>query len=346
VGIGTSSPEFKLSLDNDGSIIAKGTFHSGSTLGTTGSGARFIWYPRKAAIRAGDPEGSRWDDSNVGYYSTAMGEGPMASGDGSTAVGLFTIASASGSTAMGNSTMASSDGSTAMGVGTTANGGFSLATGFNTIASGNASTSMGNFTTASGYLSTAMGDHTTAASYLSLAIGSYNVGGGSVDGWVGTDPIFEIGNGGTVFNRSNLLTVRKNGKIGVLNSSPGYLLTMEASGGGYYDASDHQWHNGSSRRLKQDIEPNKLDVLGILNDVKVVQYRFKSEAAENPDAPLHVGFIAEDTPELLTGKDRNSMSTGDCIGLLLAVVKEQQKTVEDQLKRIEGLESEIKAMKE
>ena len=32
VGIGDTAPEFKLSLDNDGGIIAKGTFDSGATL--------------------------------------------------------------------------------------------------------------------------------------------------------------------------------------------------------------------------------------------------------------------------------------------------------------------------
>jgi len=72
-----------------------------------------------------------------------------------------------------------------------------------------------------------------------------------------------------------------------------------------------------------------------LSDVQIVKYRYKTEAAENSDAPYHVGFIAEDTPEILSGKDRNSMSTGDCIGLLLAVVKEQQKDIE-MLKRRMG----------
>jgi hypothetical protein len=62
-----------------------------------------------------------------------------------------------------------------------------------------------------------------------------------------------------------------------------------------------------------------------LSDLQIVKYRFKTEVAENSDAPFHVGFIAEDTPAILSCKDRNSIATGDCIGLLLAVVKEQQK---------------------
>jgi hypothetical protein len=53
VGIGTSTPEFKLSLDDDGGIMAKGEVYSGATLSVLGTGTRLIWYPRKAAFRAG-----------------------------------------------------------------------------------------------------------------------------------------------------------------------------------------------------------------------------------------------------------------------------------------------------
>ena len=129
------------------------------------------------------------------------------------------------------------------------------------------------------------------------------------------------------YDGGNLVTVRGDGNVGIGNEDPGYFLTMETSGGGYYSAADHSWHNGSSRRIKDDIRPNEVDVLKVLNEVKIVNYRFKSEEAPAAPAPVHIGFIAEDAPELLTGKDHNSMATGDCIGLLLAAVQEQQKTI-------------------
>jgi hypothetical protein len=163
-----------------------------------------------------------------------------------------------------------------------------------------------------------------------LAIGQFNIGGGTAGSWVGTDPLFEIGIGMDIGQSArNAVTVLKNGNVGIGDATPDYLLDMEADGvGGYYSASDHQWHGGSSRQLKRDIAPNDLDVQSILNDVRIVKYRFNTEVAENPNAPYHIGFIAEDTPEMLSGKDRNSMATGDCIGLLLAMVKEQQKEIE------------------
>jgi hypothetical protein len=86
-GIGTSSPEFKLTLENDGGIIAKGAFGSGAALTTAGSGPRFIWYPRKAALRAGGVSGAAWDDNAIGNHSVAFGNNNEARGAASVAAG-------------------------------------------------------------------------------------------------------------------------------------------------------------------------------------------------------------------------------------------------------------------
>ncbi len=68
VGIGTASPEFALTLDGDGGILAKGTFGSGDTLSTSGVGARLVWYPRKAAFRVGRVNGDQWDDAQHRHH--------------------------------------------------------------------------------------------------------------------------------------------------------------------------------------------------------------------------------------------------------------------------------------
>jgi len=80
ISIGTSTPEFKLTITNDGGIIATGTYGSGATLQTSGAGTRFIWYPRKAALRAGYVSGAHWDDANIGSYSVAFGNSNRNSG--------------------------------------------------------------------------------------------------------------------------------------------------------------------------------------------------------------------------------------------------------------------------
>jgi hypothetical protein len=117
---------------------------------------------------------------------------------------------------------------------------------------------------------------------------------------------------------------------------------MEASGGGYYNQNTHQWTNGSSRAIKRDIAPNDIDVSELLENLEVVKYRYKTEVAKDEKAPYHIGFIAEDAPKLLAGKDHNGMATGDCIGLLLAAVKDQQKTISALEGKVARLEERLK----
>lgn len=121
IGIGTTTPEFKLSLDTDGGILAKGTFGSGSSLTTSGAGARMIWYPKKASFRAGKVSAAQWNDINIGLYSTAMGINTTASGENSIALGALTTASADYSTALGYNTTASGIFSSAFGAGLSTN---------------------------------------------------------------------------------------------------------------------------------------------------------------------------------------------------------------------------------
>ena len=198
IGIGTTSPEFKLSLDNDGGILAKGTYDEGSALSASGAGTRLIWYPAKAAFRAGYVNGDQWDDTNIGTFSTAIGGSIEASGMASTALGGNTTASGEGATALGYGTNANGDGSTATGLSTTANGDGS----------------------------TAMGISTTADAFISMAIGRFNVGGGTADTWEDEDPLFEIGFGSNASNKENALTVLKNGKVGIGTAIPASLLEV------------------------------------------------------------------------------------------------------------------------
>ncbi len=177
IGLGTKTPEFKLSLEGDGGIIAKGTFGSGEVLSTTGAGTRLIWYPRKGAFRAGGVNGNHWNDANIGNYSFATGFNTRASNDNSTAMGYETTASGLYSTAMGYQTIASGYASTAMGNQTTASGYASTAFGYKTTANGNVSTAFGVKTVA-GPISTAMGYKTIASGFVSIAMGSETIASG------------------------------------------------------------------------------------------------------------------------------------------------------------------------
>ncbi|HRY36901.1 MAG TPA: hypothetical protein P5230_03445, partial [Candidatus Magasanikbacteria bacterium] len=73
VGIGTSTPLAKLSLDGDGAILAQGSFGSGWDGGALGAGTRLMWIPGKAAFRAGYSGGTEWNSSTIGNYSAVVG---------------------------------------------------------------------------------------------------------------------------------------------------------------------------------------------------------------------------------------------------------------------------------
>lgn len=179
IGIGTTNPEFKLSLDNDGGIISKGSLYSGTTLTTSGAGTRMIWYPRKAAFRAGSVEEDRWDDVNIGNNSVAFGENTKASGLGSVAMGLNCHATGQGApVALGNGNIASGNaGAVALGSYTQASGSFgATAIGFMTKATGEGgSTALGNYTEAAGQFgTTAMGTDITVTGRSSFGVNVEN----------------------------------------------------------------------------------------------------------------------------------------------------------------------------
>jgi hypothetical protein len=50
-------------------------------------GARLIWYPKKAAFRAGWVSGDHWDNTKIGLHSNALGYNNVASSEGSTVSG-------------------------------------------------------------------------------------------------------------------------------------------------------------------------------------------------------------------------------------------------------------------
>lgn len=232
-GIGTSSPIALLHTQGtgtgEGNVVFVGEYKS-TTPGAppvSGAGTRMMWYPDKAAFRAGVVNGTQWDIDNIGDGSAAMGFRTIASGESSTAMGHGTIASGEASTAMGLYTTASEIGSTAMGFGSEALNIGSTAMGYSSSASGHTSTAIGYFAYASGNNSTAMGNFTNAPSAYETVIGRYNTTYTpiSTSDWNAADRLFVIGNG-TSSVLSNAMTVLKNGNVGIGTSNPTNALSV------------------------------------------------------------------------------------------------------------------------
>ena len=94
--------------------MARGTFGAGA-VPATGAGTRMMFYPGKAAFRAGQVGtlysqwgaflgngGADWDDANIGVGSVALGSNALASGARSLAIGSYALATGDGSVAIGS----------------------------------------------------------------------------------------------------------------------------------------------------------------------------------------------------------------------------------------------------
>lgn len=80
----------------------------------------------------------------------------------------------------------------------------------------------------------------------------------------------------------------------------------------------------SSRKLKENISDYDESALDIVKRTKIVRYSYIND----PDSYSHIGFIAEDTPEILTGKTKDTMAISDVCGILLKAVQELSEKIE------------------
>jgi trimeric autotransporter adhesin len=352
-------------VDSAGGFVARGTLGRGTIL-ATGAGVRLMWYPRKAAFRAGFADGTQWNDGSIGYYSTAMGQNTtatayhstamgsstMASGASSTAIGSGSTASGSVSTAMGNGTMASGDYSIAMGYSTTASGNYSTAMGYSTTASGSSSTAMGGNTTASGLYSTAMGSRTTASAGYSTAMGSWTLASGtnstamgrraSTHGHSGSFVYGDVaGSSGDTVRASvpNEATWRTTGGFRIFTNTG---LTTGCN----LPPAGINWVCTSSRLEKENFaEVDGEDVLRRLRAVPVTSW---NGIAEGPRV-RHIGPMAQDWHVAFAlNDDPLTIHQGDLAGVSLAAVQAldgRTRGVPEMEERIRALEAENSALR-
>jgi hypothetical protein len=118
-----------------------------------------------------------------GKYSMSVGNGNL-SDNGGMAIGSNNDATAFGAVAIGVSNKAVNTNT--------------YAAGYNNLATG--------------FYATAFGNNTYSKSYGSFVIGQYNEIAGDSTQWVSTDPVFVVGNGLNSTDRSNAVTLYKNGR--------------------------------------------------------------------------------------------------------------------------------------
>ncbi len=132
-----------------------------------------------------------------------------------------------------------------------------------------------------------------------------------------------------------------NGKLGVGRQAPSYPIHMAS---GAYCSVGGTWTNASSRALKENIENLSIgEAVETLTKLNPVKYNYRVDKADK-----HVGFIAEDVPDLVASTDRKGLSPMDITAVLTKVVQElkrenqeQQDLIQEQQRIISGLQERM-----
>ena len=199
------------SLTVAGDLMVEGIATIGNNPGLSGTAGSIRW--NGSALEVYD--GTSWKAVPISVFAA----------DGSATWGSSTN-SASGeySTVWGVGNTASGKNTTAWGRLNTVNGNFSNAWGKKNVASGNFSTVWGFSNEVSGLFATAWGRFVKAPASFSTVFGKFNLGSVSTSDdddasnegatvWMNSDPLIEVGAGGSNASRANALTLLKDGRI-------------------------------------------------------------------------------------------------------------------------------------
>jgi len=158
----------------------------------------------------------------------------------------------------------------------------------------------------------------------STAVNKAAVIGFSQDGAYYYMSVYGLGLNRLVFNSS--------GYLGIGTTTPSYPLEMSS---GAHVTTGGVWTNASSREYKKDIkELTRDEAMDTLKQLNPVKFSYKVDSEDR-----HVGFIAEDAPDLVATKDRKGMSPMDVVAVLTKVVQAQQKTINELSEKVAQLQS-------
>jgi hypothetical protein len=321
-------------VDNDGSILSVADYTGGinTTAPIEGSGTRFMWYATKAALRAGEINGTQWDDANIGLYSTAFGQNVRALGDNSIVVGKNSVAANTGTVALGEGHTATGANSVALGYGASTS----------TI---NGSPRTGTFVFSDRSVLLTYGFNSTSpdieSQFHPTVTNSFNVR--AVNGsFFYTNTALTTG---FIFNSTTAtmtltnskLTMASDGSTTLTSNSGGSAgVTLPAGGGG--------WNNLSDRNMKDNFKAvNPREILRGVLALPISTWNYKTQNS----SIRHIGAMAQDFKAAFkVGEDDKHISTIDPDGVALAAIQGLNEELKDELKtrdaKIERLETQLK----
>ena len=122
---------------------------------------------------------------------------------------------------------------------------------------------------------------------------------------------------------------------GSASGNPPHNLTVYNDAGSAYGYSDGgAWATGSSREFKEKIKDlDGAEAVAAFNKLNPIRFHYKGIEDDE-----HLGFIAEDVPEIVATRDRDAIAAMDIVTLLTKVVQEQQKTISELKEKVSKLE--------
>lgn len=121
------------------------------------------------------------------------------------------------------------------------------------------------------------------------------------------------------------------------NAAVSYLETFKANEF-FSEISALDFKTMSARKYKTDIQPTKFNALKKINDIDIVDFYWKNdEKKQNPK----IGFIADDTDEIFSTKEKNRMDIYNCVGMLLKAVQELSAENNSLKNKVEILEKKL-----
>jgi hypothetical protein len=135
---------------------------------------------------------------------------------------------------------------------------------------------------------------------------------------------------------SNALVLR-GGKIGIKKADPAHPIHVA---GGARLTAGGVWTDASSREIKTDIEAlSTEEAFAALEELDPVKFAYKVDETDR-----HVGFIAEDVPDLVATPDRKALAAMDVVAVLTKVVQEQQAQIAEQKRQFESELAELREL--
>jgi hypothetical protein len=157
----------------------------------------------------------------------------------------------------------------------------------------------------------------------------------------------------TLFIPTVRLHINYAGEFGI-NQAPVAGHEIHTSSGAFLASGT--WTNASSREYKENIHDLAADAAAqALAALTPVTFNYRTDTRWK-----HVGFIAEDVPDLVASPDRKGLSPMDIVAVLTRVVQKQeqvlksksdlldrqQETIEAQQRVVAGLAAELRSLRE